>query len=195
MSWVFEWWQQCNNFWLDWYPTLWLLNAGCPLQLYVLSFHIITSTNKLLFGLLFRRYLCLLVVHLHGFSHVWKQSSPNPVYYVKTLIHSHPNANFQFQIVTLSFFNDCARFLFLILSMRFCDFWNLKLFKSDTFNNWMINVKKWIDNIKVTLKFYFPKKSTYNYWHMDLFFLYCWVVFPFTLYFHVQRNFFQSSWW
>ena len=28
----------CRSFWLDWYPILWLLNAGGPLQLHLLLF-------------------------------------------------------------------------------------------------------------------------------------------------------------
>ena len=35
LSWFFECWYWCNNFWFDWYPFLWLLNAGGPLQLYL----------------------------------------------------------------------------------------------------------------------------------------------------------------
>ena len=36
IEWMNECWYWYNNFWLDWYPTLWLLNAGCPLQMYFL---------------------------------------------------------------------------------------------------------------------------------------------------------------
>ena len=36
LSWFFECRLWCNNFWLDWYPTLWFLNAEGPLQLYFL---------------------------------------------------------------------------------------------------------------------------------------------------------------
>ena len=31
LNWFFEWWQWCNNFLIDWYPTIWLVNAGGPL--------------------------------------------------------------------------------------------------------------------------------------------------------------------
>ena len=36
LSWFFACRLWCNNFWLDWYPTVWLLNAGGPLQMYFL---------------------------------------------------------------------------------------------------------------------------------------------------------------
>ena len=32
LSWFFECWKWCNAFWLDWYPTLFLLNTGGPRQ-------------------------------------------------------------------------------------------------------------------------------------------------------------------
>ena len=36
----------CNNFWLDWCPTLWLLNAGDPRQLCFLFESWINNTSK-----------------------------------------------------------------------------------------------------------------------------------------------------